>query len=238
MKAVLLLSLLSSVILYTESPVSPLGEEKRDNPVFQKAIRYFYQKKFEMAELLFQEELKNNPENELAYSYLGDIFFNKNRYDGALKLYRKSLDINPNIAENYYRIGQVYYYKKIGDQAIVNFEKSYKLNPNLKFAFYHVGLSYLMLIRDKDNTIKNWETFLEIAPEDSQYEKIRRAVELLKDPNFVIPPIGSEISIEEALHLGGEVLVDVERRAKEKKADHESKKTKQKLEGIYKDDDL
>ncbi len=212
--------------------------KKKKDDTFKKAVRYFYQKKIEMAELLLQEELKKNPENELAYSYLGDIFFNKKRYDGALKLYKKALDINPDNAEDYFRVGQVFYYKKDGKQAIKNFEKSYQLNPKLKFAYYHIGLSYLMLLRDKENTIQSWENFIDIAPEDPQHEKIRRAVELLRDPNFVIPPIASDVSIEEALHLGGLVLKDAERKAKEKKAGHEKKKTKHKIEDIYRDDEL
>ena len=62
--------------------------------------------------------------------------------------------------------------------------------------------------------------------------------ELLRDPNFVLPPPGSDISIEEALHLGGSVLMEAERKAKEKKAGHERKKTKHKLENIYRDDEL
>jgi len=205
---------------------------------FKKAIRYFYQSKFEMAELLLQEELTKNPENSLAYSYLGDIFLKKKRYDGALDLFKKALNINPDNYENYFRIGQIFYYKKKGNLAIENFKKSYDLNPKLTFAYYHIGLSYLILLRDKENTIKNWEYFLEIAPEDPQYEKIRRIIELLKDANFVIPPIGSDISIEEALHLGGMVLTEANRKAQEKKAGHEKKKTKRKFEDIYKDDAL
>jgi len=212
-------------------------KEKKDE-TFDKAVKYFYQKKLEMAEILFQEELKKNPENELAYSYLGDIFLEKQRYDGALNLYRKSLDIKPDNAENYFRIGQIYYYKKDPDLAIGNFIKSFKLDPKLTFAYYHIGLSYLMLKRDKTGTIESWEKFLALAPEDAQYEKIRRAIELLKDPNFELPPPGSDISIEEALHLGGSLISAAERKAKEKEAGHETKKTKSKLEGIYRDDDL
>lgn len=213
-------------------------EEMKEDDVFKKAVRYFFQKKLEMAEMLFQDELKKNPENALAYSYLGDIFFTKGRYDGALRLYRRALEINPNAAEDYFRIGQIYYHKKDGSLAIENFEKSYKLDPNLKFAYYHIGLTYLMLMRDKQNTIESWENFLSVAPEDPQYGKIRRVIELLRDPNFIIPPQGSDITIEEALHLGGVVLKDAERRAKEKKAGHEDKKTKHKLEDIYRDDAL
>ena len=208
----------------------------KEDDTFKKAVKYFYQKKLEMAEILLQEEVKKNPENSLAYSYLGDIFFEKKRFDGAMTLYRKSLEIDPKGAENYFRIGQIFYYKKDADNAIDNFKLSYKLDNRIKFAYYHIGLACLMLKRDKNATIDNWEEFLKIAPEDAQYTRIQRAIELLRDPNFVLPPPGSDISIEEALHLGGSLLESVDRKANEQKAGHETKKTKSKLEGIYKDD--
>lgn len=214
------------------------GKSKEKETAFQKAEKYFYQEKFEMAEVLFQDELKTNPENGRAYSYLGDIYFMKKKYDDALDFYKKSMDLNSGAGEDYFRAGQIYYYKKNPEKAIDYFKESYKRDPGLKFAFYHIGLTYLMLLRDKENTIENWEKFLEIAPEDYQYAKIKRAIELLRDPNFVIPPLGSDISIEEALQLGGTTLQVQDHKADEKKAGHEDKKTKNKFEGIYKDDDL
>ncbi len=152
-------------------------------------------------------------------------------------MYKKAIDIDPYIAENYFRLGQVYYYKKLGNLAIENFKKSVETDSTLKYAYYHIGLSYLMLERDKMNTIKYWEKYLSVAPEDPQYESIRRVIELLKDPNFSIPPKGSEISIEEALLLGGSTLKKIERVAKDKQAGHEIKKTKDKIEEVYTDDD-
>ncbi|MCU0821046.1 MAG: tetratricopeptide repeat protein [Spirochaetes bacterium] len=216
----------------------PQAGGKTEENLFKKAEGYFFQNKLEMAELLLQEELKKNPENQKAYSYLGDILLKKGKYDEAMVLYRKSLDIDPDNAFEYFRIGQIFYYKKESGPAIENFERSYKLNPRLKFAYYHIGLAYLMLRRDKEGTIKNWQNFVDIAPDDPQAEKIKKAIELLRDPNFVIPPEGSDISIEEALQLGGSVLQETERKANEKKADHEKKKTKQKLEDVYRDDAL
>ena len=216
-------------------PTPGSGEE---DDTFRKAVKYFFQRKFEMAELLLQESIKKNPENQAAYNYLGDIFLMKKQFDGALSLYQKALDLDPGNAENYFRLGQIFYYKKIGMMSIDNFKKSVDLDPKIKFAHYHMGLSYLMLMRDKENTIKNWETYLRLAPEDPQYEKIKRAIELLRDPAFQLPPIGSDISIEEALHLGGALLKDREREAKSQKADHEQKKTKNKIEDVERDDEL
>ena len=235
MKLTLVLLVFAAILTVTAAAAP---QQKTASETFKKAEKYFYQKKFEMAELLLQEELKLNPENASAYSYLGDIFLKKERYDEALNLYQKSLDLDENNAENHFRIGQIYYYKKLGNLSIENFTRALDLDKSMKFAYYHIGLAYLMLARDKENTIKNWETYISIAPEDPQYEKIRRVIELLKDPNFVIPPQGSDVSIEEALLLGGSTLKKVDREAETKQAGNESKKTKHKLEGLYLDDEL
>ncbi len=238
MRVYKIITILAVIICFLPEGNIFLKEKSENDPLYQKATGYFFQKKFEMAELLLQEVIKRNPENVMAYSYLGDIFLKKKRYDGALNLYKKALDLNPDMAENHFRIGQIYYYKKMGDLSIESFRKSLELDSKIKYAYYHIGLSYLMLLRDKKNTIENWETYIKLAPEDPQYEKIRRVIELLKDPNFIIPPVGSDISIEEALLLGGVTLNEVERKARDKKAGHEVKKTKEKIEEIYKDDDL
>lgn len=229
-----LLFLLSFSMAYTSSAFS-LEDEKS---LYKNAISYFYRNKLEMAELLFQDVLKKYPENQKAYSYLGDIFLQKKRYDGALKLYKRSLELNPSNGEDYFRIGQVYYYKKQGNLAIENFKKSFELDPTIKYAYYHIGITYLIVLRDKKNTIDSMEKYLKIAPEDPQYEKIRRVVELLRDPSFVIPPVGSNIPIEEALHLGGDVLKRGKHRTKDMKAGHEKKKTKDTIEDIKRDDGL
>lgn len=221
--------------------ISILGQQKsieKESDTFKKAVKYFFQKKFEMAELLLQQELKANPENQLAYSYLGDIFLQRQQYDTAISLYKKSLDLNPQNAQDHFRIGQAYYYRNLPNSAINHFLTAYRIDKRYKFAYYHVGLTYLMLLRDKENTISNWEQYLRLAPEDPQYEKIRRAIELLKDPNFKLPPLGSDIPIEEALHLGGDVLKKTERENNDKEAGHEDKKTVDKVEDIYRDDDL
>ncbi|HOP63121.1 MAG TPA: tetratricopeptide repeat protein [Spirochaetota bacterium] len=210
----------------------------REDETFLKAQKYFFQKKFEMAELLLQEVIKKDPENALAYSYLGDILLKKQIYDGALNLYKKALDLNPGGAENWFRIGQIYYFKKMGAESIENYNRALALDSKLKIVYYHIGLSYLMIMRDKEKTIEYWETFIKEVPEDPQYESIKRVIALLKDPNFKIPPADSEISIEEALLLGGATLDTKERGTESKKADHESKKSKKTMEDIYLDDDL
>ena len=214
------------------------SQGKKEEDPFARATRYFFQKKFEMAEVLFQEVIKKDPENALAYSYLGDILLKKRQYDGAMNLYQRAIDINPDMAENYFRLGQIHYYKKNGELAIEFFNKTLVKNEKIKIAYYHRGLAYLMLMRDKEKTIENWETYIRLVPEDPQYDSIKRVIELLKDPKFKLPGPDSKISIEEALLLGGSTLDIQDREAENKKAGHESKKSKDTIENIYMDDDL
>jgi tetratricopeptide (TPR) repeat protein len=219
-------------------PCPSSSQENGDDDMFKKASGYFFQKKFDMAESLLQQVIDKDPGNALAHSYLGDIFFIKKRYDGALDLYQKSIELKPELGDNYFRIGQIYYYKRDGRQAVDYFKKAIEVDSNLTFAYYHVGLTYLMLLRDKNNTIENWEAYIKIAPDDPQYDKIKRAIELLRDPNFVIPPPGSDTTIEEALMLGGVTIDKTIHKTTDQEAGHETKKTKRKLEDIYMDDDL
>jgi tetratricopeptide (TPR) repeat protein len=214
------------------------SQAKKEEDIYTRATKYFFQKKFEMAEVLFQEVIKKDPENALAYSYLGDIFLKKQQYDGALNLYLKAIDINPDIAENYFRLGQIYYFKKNPDLAIENFNKTLIKDDKLKVTFYHIGLTYLMLLRDKEKTIEYWENYIKLVPEDPQYDSIKRVIELLKDPKFQLPSADSKISIEEALLLGGSTLDTQERSIENKEAGHEKKKSKDTIEDIYMDDDL
>ena len=214
------------------------SQAKKEEDIYTRATKYFFQKKFEMAEVLFQEVIKKDPENALAYSYLGDIFLKKQQYDGALNLYLKAIDIKPDIAENYFRLGQIYYYKKNPDLALENFNKTLIKDDKLKVTFYHIGLTYLMLMRDKEKTIEFWEKYIRLVPEDPQYDSIKRVIELLKDPKFQLPSADSKISIEEALLLGGSTLDTQERSTENKEAGHETKKSKDTIEDIYMDDDL
>lgn len=218
--------------------ISAPAQENINDEQFKKATNYFFQKKFEMAEHLLKEVIKKNPENTAAYSYLGDIYLNKKQYDAALNLYLKAVELNPGPAENFFRMGQIHYFKKNADVSIENYDKALARDSKLKIVHYHKGLTYLMLYRNKEKTINSWETYIKISPEDPQYNSIKRILELLKDPDFEIPQEGSEISIEEALLLGGETLSRQERDAENKKAGHEKRKSKTDPEELYIDDDL
>lgn len=198
---------------------------------FEKGQRYFYQKKFEMAEVMLLEAVKHDPENALACSYLGDLFLAKKRYNEALKYYQRAIELRPENAENNFRIAQTYYYMGNGKKAAEHFNKAYELDNSLTFALYHVGLASLMLNRDKETTIKYWEKYIELTPNDPQKENIQHVIELLKDPALVIPPIESETTVEEVLRKAG-MKSPIDEKP------HENTPTKDKYEGLYENKEL
>ncbi len=224
------------ILLFLTLPLLAVDEDKEDR--FKKATKYFFQKKFEMAELYLKEEIRENPENGLAYSYLGDIYLHKKQFERATGLYQKAVNLDPDNAENYFRLGQAYYHRGMEAPAIENFRRALMRDSGLSQAWYHIGLTELMLKRNKLGAVENWERFLQAAPEDPQYESVRRVVELLKDPDFVIPPKESDVSIEEALLLGGETLKNVKRKTTDRQEGHEKLKGERKIEGLLGDEDL
>ncbi|MCL1911585.1 MAG: tetratricopeptide repeat protein [Leptospirales bacterium] len=221
--------MLFAVILCLICQTDAVKTPENENTAFEKGQKYFYQKKFEMAEVMFLEALKADPENDLTYSYLGDLALAKKRYDDALAYYLKSLELRPESAENNFRIAQTYYYKENGEKAIEHFLKTYALDNSMKFAMYHAGLTYLMLNRDKENAVKYWEEYISLAEDDPQRANIERVIELLKNPDFIIPPPESGISVEEALRRGIQ---------KDEKQDIPGDQQQDKYEGLYENREL
>lgn len=217
------LAVIFCLICQTDTIKAP---EDKDT-AFEKGQKYFHQKKFEMAEVMFLEALKTDPENDMTYSYLGDLVLAKKRYDDALGYYLKSLELRPESAENNFRIAQTYYYKENGEKAIEHFLKTYKLDSSMKFALYHTGLTYLMLNRDKENAVKYWEEYISLAEDDPQRPNIERVIELLKNPEFVIPPAESGISVEEALKRG------IRKDEKQDVPGEQKQDKRDKYEGLY-----
>jgi tetratricopeptide (TPR) repeat protein len=199
---ILLLSLLPSQLFSQLDAAKKTDPQSSQESAFQKGQRYFYQKKFEMAEVMFLDALKDDPENALTYSYLGDLALAKKHYEGALGYYLKAVELRPESGENNFRLAQTYYYKGNAGKAIEHFLRTYELDNSMKFALYHAGLASLMLNRDKESAVKYWEEYIILAPDDPQKENIERVIELLKNPDFIIPPPESGISVEDALKRG------------------------------------
>lgn len=198
---------------------------------FDKANKYFKEGKFEMALIYYQKTLQDNPENGDAYFNIAKIYYAKDDYKNALLNFQKADELKPNLKENIRGIASVYAKLKEPDKAIEYFQKLIKLDKNYANAYLDIGNVYLQQLSNKEKTIENWEIFLDLAPTDEQAEKIRRALAYLKDPNFVMPKPGEQLT-ETTAASNGLSLPKLSIEGKDLKAPSEEKSDTKKRKGI------
>lgn len=158
-----------------------------DDAFLKKANDYWKEGKSEMAELYYKKSIKNDPENAQAYLQLGKIYYLKSNYEEALKKLKIAHDLDNKSINILFALAEVYRALKDSENALNFFNLIKKIDKKYSYAYLNTGNVYYSMLRDKENTILNWEEFLVLYPDYEQAEDIRRALALLKDPNYVIP---------------------------------------------------
>jgi len=208
---------------------------------FEKAERLYFQKKFAPAKVLLLKVVKDESEHPKAFSYLGDIALYKGNYRRAIKYYNRAKTVSDTPDVEHFRIGQVYIKLKKENLAIANFEKSYSINPAQTASLYQMGYIYLVMKRDKYKTIEYWRRFIKEAPNDLQYDSVKKAIKYLENEKCVIPPRSSDESLEDLLKLGCKTIVASKAQTKDQSAGNEKEKTNNNTESLLddtSDDDL
>ena len=106
---------------------------------FDKAEKLYSSKNFEQSKVLFQNYLKDNPNNIKTIEYLGDIAGQNKSWDNAIYYYKKLKQLKPLEANYYYKYGGVLgmkakesnKFKALGmiSEIKSSFEKAISLNP-------------------------------------------------------------------------------------------------------------
>ena len=91
---------------------------------------------------LFEDTIKKDPNNFVAYALMGQVMFVKGENEKALYYYDKVLKLTPRVYAAYKNKGVVL--KKMGkrNEAIKLFEKALKLNKSSEDAYYSLALLY------------------------------------------------------------------------------------------------
>ena len=72
---------------------------------FEKAEKLFQQQKWEQSKVLFENDLKSNPNKSKTIEYLGDIAGHQKKWDEAINKYKILKNQFPNSANYYYKFG-------------------------------------------------------------------------------------------------------------------------------------
>ena len=218
-------------------PALAFGETDLDkvDRLYNKAEKYYSTKKFEISSKFLLRVLEIQPDHSRSLSLLGDIYLQREKYDQAESYFLQASEVSDKPAKEFFRLGQVQTLKKNAEKAQEYFGKCYKSDAQMKKCLFQRGYVALTLERDKARTIEFWEKFLKETPLDRQYDKIKQVLTLLKDPGFELPPLDSEISLEEALMLGGKSVKAQEAGTTDIEAGNEKAKTNNQTEGLLDD---
>ncbi len=156
------------------------------NGNYIKGLKYYSEMKFLSAIGSFNKAIEEGEKDPKIYFLLGNSYANIEDYDRALDKYNSSLELTSDglfqsvITHN---IGYVYFLKKDYKSSIDYLSRAYLMNTNLVQAFWFKGMAYYKL-KDKPDTIKEWEGYLDRAPQGPQSENIRKALAILKSDSF------------------------------------------------------
>ncbi len=156
---------------------------------FEKGLDFYKQKRFLLAIGAFKNAVEMGNKDPRLFLLLGNSYVGIDDYDKAIETYQKGLQGALPMAYYgvyYFNLAYTYGLKKLYPQAITTFDQALAYDTNLTYAYWYKGMLYYKL-RDKTNTIREWETYLTVNPTGPQSENIRRALELLRDPNFTFP---------------------------------------------------
>ena len=111
-----------------------------------------------------EEEVKNHPDNGIAWTNLGHAYFDSDQYGKAIFAYNKSLELHPGNADLLTDLGVMYRRNGQPDKAIESFELAVKANPQHEQARFNKGVVLLNDFHDPAAAVKVWEELVRVNP--------------------------------------------------------------------------
>jgi type IV pilus assembly protein PilN len=97
---------------------------------------------YEQAIADYNEIIKNNPEDDMAYMELGVLYRSQKNFPKAIQQLNFANKLNPNNADVYYYLGLCYKETNQLEAAIRNFKKYLELNPNVEKIHFELANLY------------------------------------------------------------------------------------------------
>jgi tetratricopeptide (TPR) repeat protein len=120
---------------------------------------------------IYQKLVVDYPNDERAYTLLGNNYFGTQEYEKAIEQYKKSIAINPDFSQPYNQMGYAYRFLEQFDEAESAFKR------------------YVELIPDDPNPYDSYaELLMKIGKYDESIEQYQKALKV--NPNFVASHIG------------------------------------------------
>ncbi len=97
---------------------------------------------------LWDNTVRNNPQNSLAHYNLATAYFDRKRWSEAIQEYERTVLIKPDYAEAYFNIANGYEAQGRRDLAIENYQTAIRLKSDYADAYINLAVAYHELGRD------------------------------------------------------------------------------------------
>jgi len=133
---------------------------------FDLAVKNHKKNNLQIAENLYKEALKTNPNHFESIYYLGTLLAQTQRFDLAKPLLFKAMQIQPNNADAHNNFGNVL--KELGkyQKAKSSYEKAIQIQPNYASAHYNLGI-VLRELREYQKAKSSYEKAIQIQPNNA-----------------------------------------------------------------------
>ncbi len=111
-----------------------------------------------------EREAQANPGSAIAWTELGNAYFDSNQYEASIRAYRKSLEIDPGNPNVWTDMGVMYRRSGKPEEAIKAFDQAIAADPTHEVSRMNKGIVMLHDLNDFNGAIEAWEGLLEINP--------------------------------------------------------------------------
>lgn len=139
---------------------------------FALAVENQKKNNFQIAENLYKEILKTNPNHFKSIFYLGTLLAQTKKFNLAKLLLHKAIQIQPNYAIAHNNLGNVLKELEEHQKAISSYEKAIQINPNYADAHYNLGM-LLFSMSDFKNGLIQYEWRKKLPQNINNYKNIK-----------------------------------------------------------------
>lgn len=120
---------------------------------------------------------KSNPKSAAAWTELGNALMDSRRFSEAIDAYEKSLSLDPKNVN--VRVDMGTCYRGVGkfDKAVEEYRKALKINPDFPNGHRNLGVVLAFDLHNKEEGIKEFKKYLELAPNAPDAATIKQSIE-------------------------------------------------------------
>lgn len=129
---------------------------------------------------LLRDAVQKDPKNLGAWITLGDILMDSSRFGEAIEAYQRALEINPNNVDVRVDLGTCYRNTGRPDLALKEYTKALEIRPDHPIAHRNLGVVLAYDLKDRVRGAKEFEKYLQLAPNAPDASEIKERIEKLK----------------------------------------------------------